>query len=56
MKGKAKYTKKKGAVNAIHAIHQKVDKAIVEQDIGNDKWTDKIKKQRLSMESHEHLH
>ncbi|KLT21965.1 hypothetical protein wVul_1710 [Wolbachia endosymbiont of Armadillidium vulgare str. wVulC] len=53
IEGKSEIYEKKGAVNA---IHQKVDKAIVEQDIGNDNWTDKIKKQRLSMESHEHLH
>ncbi|OJH30618.1 hypothetical protein Wxf_02945 [Armadillidium vulgare] len=56
IEGKSEIYEKKGAVNAIDAIHQKVDKAIVEQDIGNDNWTDKIKKQRLSMESHEHLH
>ncbi|WP_246433200.1 hypothetical protein [Wolbachia endosymbiont of Spodoptera picta] len=56
--------RKKGAINAIDAIHKKVDKAIIEQekqatnkqDIENDKWTDRIKKQRLSMEPHEHLH
>lgn len=46
-----------------NAIHQKIDKAIVEQekratnkqDIENDKWTDRIKKQKLSVESHQHL-
>ena len=62
--GKSKVYKEKNAINAIDAIHRKVDKAIVEQekratnkqDIENDKWTDKIKKQRLSMESHGHLH
>ncbi|MHC3898253.1 UNVERIFIED_CONTAM: hypothetical protein LBW93_05095 [Wolbachia endosymbiont of Nasonia longicornis] len=55
MKEKAKYTKKKNAINAIDAIHQKIDKAIVEQekratnkqDIENDKWTDKIKKTEI---------
>nr|WP_281508651.1 hypothetical protein [Wolbachia endosymbiont (group B) of Pandemis cinnamomeana] len=61
IEGKSEMYEKKGAINA---IHQKVDKAIVEQekkatnkqDIENDKWTDRIKKQRLSMEPHEHLH
>lgn len=61
IEGKSEVYKEK---NAINAIHQKIDKAIVEQekratnkqDIENDKWTDKIKKQRLSVESHEHLH
>lgn len=61
VEGKSEVYKEK---NAIDAIHQKIDKAIVEQekratnkqDIENDKWTDKIKKQRLSMESHGHLH
>lgn len=61
IEGKSEVYKEK---NAINAIYQKVDKAIVEQekratnkqDIENDKWTDKIKKQRLSVESHEHLH
>lgn len=60
IEGKSEVYKEK---NAIDAIYQKVDKAIVEQekratnkqDIENDKWTDKIKKQRLSVESHEHL-
>ncbi|WP_375316615.1 hypothetical protein [Wolbachia endosymbiont (group A) of Colletes cunicularius] len=64
IEGKREIYEKKGAINAIDAIHQKVDKAIVEQekkatnkqDIENDKWTDRIKKQRLSMEPHEHLH
>ncbi|XCA33231.1 MAG: hypothetical protein ABS808_05655 [Wolbachia endosymbiont of Polyergus mexicanus] len=64
IEGKREIYEKKGAINAIDAIYQKVDKAIVEQekkatnkqDIENDKWTDRIKKQRLSMESHEHLH
>jgi hypothetical protein len=64
IEGKREIYEKKGAINAINAIYQKIDKAIVEQekkttnkqDIENDKWTDKIKKQRLSMESHEHLH
>ncbi|GFR17532.1 uncharacterized protein TNCT_190831 [Trichonephila clavata] len=64
IEGKREVYEKKGAINAIDAIYQKVDKAIVEQekkatnkqDIENDKWTDRIKKQRLSMESHEHLH
>ncbi|MFL3876465.1 hypothetical protein [Wolbachia endosymbiont of Trichogramma kaykai] len=59
--GKSEIYKEK---NAIDAIHQKIDKAIVEQekratnkqDIENDKWTDKIKKQRLSVESYGHLH
>ncbi|UIP92908.1 hypothetical protein JSQ73_000790 [Wolbachia endosymbiont of Anopheles demeilloni] len=61
VEGKSEVYKEK---NAIDAIHQKIDKVIVEQekratnkqDIENDKWTDKIKKQRLSMESHGHLH
>ncbi|BET35020.1 MULTISPECIES: hypothetical protein [Wolbachia] len=64
VEGKSEVYKEKNAINAIDAIHQKIDKAIVEQekratnkqDIENDKWTDKIKKQRLSMESHGHLH
>ncbi|WP_353287822.1 hypothetical protein [Wolbachia endosymbiont (group B) of Gerris lacustris] len=64
IEGKSEMYEKKGAINAIDAIHQKVDKAIAEQekkatnkqDIENDKWTDRIKKQRLSVESHEHLH
>ncbi|WP_265035569.1 MULTISPECIES: hypothetical protein [unclassified Wolbachia] len=64
IEGKSEVYKEKNAINAIDAIYQKVDKAIVEQekratnkqDIENDKWTDKIKKQRLSVESHEHLH
>lgn len=63
IEGKREVYEKKGAINAIDAIYQKVDKAIVEQekratnkqDIENDKWTDRIKKQKLSMESHEHL-
>ncbi|WP_353276321.1 hypothetical protein [Wolbachia endosymbiont (group B) of Villa cingulata] len=64
VEGKSEVYKEKNTINAIDAIHQKIDKAIVEQekratnkqDIENDKWTDKIKKQRLSMESHGHLH
>ncbi|AZU37101.1 hypothetical protein BBB02_00340 [Wolbachia endosymbiont of Bemisia tabaci] len=64
IEGKSEVYKEKNAINAIDAIHKKIDKAIVEQeekatnkqDIENDKWTDKIKKQRLSMESHGHLH
>ncbi|MDX5527244.1 MAG: hypothetical protein O7167_05245 [Wolbachia endosymbiont of Andrena nigroaenea] len=60
IEGKSEVYKEK---NAIDAIHQKIDKAIVEQekratnkqDIENDKWTDRIKKQKLSVESHEHL-
>ncbi|WP_341821416.1 hypothetical protein [Wolbachia endosymbiont (group A) of Myopa testacea] len=60
IEGKSEVYKEK---NAINAIYQKVDKAIVEQekratnkqDIENDKWTDRIKKQKLSVESHEHL-
>ncbi|MFP3031659.1 MAG: hypothetical protein ACEY3M_11165, partial [Wolbachia sp.] len=64
IEGKSEVYKEKNAINAIDAIYQKVDKAIVEQekratnkqDIENDKWTDKIKEQRLSVESHEHLH
>lgn len=64
IEGKSEIYEKKGAINAIDAIHKEIDKAIVEQekkatnkqDIENDKWTDKIKKQRLSVESHEHLH
>jgi len=64
VEGKSEVYKEKNAINTIDAIHQKIDKAIVEQekratnkqDIENDKWTDKIKKQRLSMESHGHLH
>lgn len=64
IEGKSEIYKEKNAINAIDAIHQKIDKAIVEQekratnkqDIENDKWTDRIKKQKLSMESHEHLH
>ncbi|OAL98076.1 hypothetical protein [Wolbachia endosymbiont of Dactylopius coccus] len=63
IEGKSEVYKKGGAINAIDAIHKEIDKAIVEQekkatnkqDIENDKWTDRIKKQRLSMESHEHL-
>ncbi len=64
IEGKSEIYEKKGAINSIDAVHQKIDKAIVEQeekatnkqDIENDKWTDRIKKQRLSVESHEHLH
>ncbi|AZU37791.1 hypothetical protein BBB02_04780 [Wolbachia endosymbiont of Bemisia tabaci] len=64
IEGKSEVYKEKNAINAIDAIHKEIDKAIVEQeekatnkqDIENDKWTDKIKKQRLSMESHGHLH
>ncbi len=64
IEGKREVYKEKNAINAIDAIHQKIDKAIVKQekkttnkqDIENDKWTDKIKKQRLSMELHEYLH
>ncbi|WP_375316284.1 hypothetical protein [Wolbachia endosymbiont (group A) of Colletes cunicularius] len=60
IEGKSEVYKEK---NAINAIYQKVDKAIAEQekratnkqDIENDKWTDRIKKQKLSVESHEHL-
>ncbi|WP_341812589.1 hypothetical protein [Wolbachia endosymbiont (group A) of Conops quadrifasciatus] len=60
IEGKSEVYKEK---NAIDAIYQKVDKAIIEQekratnkqDIENDKWTDRIKKQKLSVESHEHL-
>ncbi|WP_264735789.1 MULTISPECIES: hypothetical protein [unclassified Wolbachia] len=63
IEGKSEVYKEKNAINAIDAIYQKVDKAIVEQekratnkqDIENDKWTDRIKKQKLSVESHEHL-
>ncbi|WP_434732239.1 hypothetical protein [Wolbachia endosymbiont of Zygogramma bicolorata] len=63
IEGKSEVYKEKNAINAIDAIHQKIDKAIVEQekratnkqDIENDKWTDRIKKQKLSVESHEHL-
>ncbi|WP_353277408.1 hypothetical protein [Wolbachia endosymbiont (group A) of Agelastica alni] len=64
IEGKREVYEKKGAINAIDAIHKEIDKAIVEQekkatnkqDIENDKWTDRITKQRLSVESHEHLH
>ncbi|UYC23867.1 hypothetical protein L3551_01155 [Wolbachia endosymbiont of Aedes aegypti] len=64
IEGKSEIYEKKGAINSIDAVHQKIDKAIVEQeekatnkqDIENDKWTDRIKKQRLSVESHGHLH
>ncbi|WP_265032552.1 hypothetical protein [Wolbachia endosymbiont (group A) of Sicus ferrugineus] len=58
IEGKSEVYKEK---NAINAIYQKVDKAIVEQEKkatnkqDNDKWTDRIKKQKLSVESHEHL-
>ncbi|QMV45918.1 hypothetical protein HC358_02260 [Wolbachia pipientis] len=63
IEGKSEVYKEKNAINAIDAIHQKIDKAIVEQekratnkqDIENDKWTDRIKKQKLSVESHQHL-
>lgn len=63
IEGKSEVYKEKNAINAIDAIHQKIDKAIVEQekkatnkqDIENDKWTDRIKKQNYSAESHEHL-
>lgn len=63
IEGKREVYEKKGAINAIDAIYQKVDRAIVEQekkatnkqDIESDKWTDRIKKQRLSAKSHEHL-
>ncbi|WP_341818686.1 hypothetical protein [Wolbachia endosymbiont (group B) of Ennomos erosarius] len=63
IEGKREVYEKKGAINAIDAIHKEIDKAIVEQekkatnkqDIENDKWTDRITKQRLSVESHEHL-
>ncbi len=64
IEGKSEVYKEKNAINAIDAIHKEIDKAIVEQeekatnkqDIENDKWTDRITKQRLSVESHEHLH
>ncbi|WP_265042295.1 hypothetical protein [Wolbachia endosymbiont (group B) of Melanostoma mellinum] len=64
IEGKREIYEKKGAINAIDAIHKKVDKAIVEQekkatnkqDMENGKWTDRIKKQKLSVESHGHLH
>lgn len=56
IEGKREIYEKKGAINAIDAIHQKVDKATKKQDIGNDKWTDRVKKQKLSVESHKHLH
>ncbi|MDE5062384.1 hypothetical protein OZD70_03885 [Wolbachia endosymbiont of Drosophila tsacasi] len=64
IEGKSEVYKEKNAINAIDAVYQKVDKAIVEQEkkvdnkqgIENEKWTDRIKKQRLSMESHGHLH
>lgn len=60
--GKSEIYQEKNAVNAIDAIHQKVSKAIVEQeekathkqDVEQAKWTDRIKKQKLSVESHEH--
>ncbi|BEP32311.1 MAG: hypothetical protein WBIAU2_05380 [Wolbachia endosymbiont of Drosophila biauraria] len=60
IEGKSEVYKKGGAINA---IHKEIDKAIVEQekkatnkqDIENDKWTDRIKKQNYSAESHEHL-
>ncbi len=63
IEGKSEVYKKGGAINAIDAIHKEIDKAIVEQekkatnkqDIENDKWTDRIKKQNYSAESHEHL-
>ncbi len=63
IEGKSEVYKKGGAINAIDAIHKEIDKAIVEQekkatnkqDIENDKWTDRIKKQKLFVESHEHL-
>lgn len=60
-KGKREIYEKKGAINTIDAIHQKIANAIVKQeatnkqDLENDKWTDRIKKQKLSVESHEHL-
>ncbi|WP_265021345.1 hypothetical protein [Wolbachia endosymbiont (group A) of Icerya purchasi] len=60
IEGKSEVYKKGGAIDA---IHKEIDKAIVEQekkatnkqDIENDKWTDRIKKQNYSAESHEHL-
>ncbi|GFR02842.1 uncharacterized protein TNCT_629851 [Trichonephila clavata] len=63
IEGKSEVYKEKNAINAIDAIHKEIDKAIVEQekkatnkqDIENDKWTDRIKKQNYSAESHEHL-
>ncbi|TVS92892.1 hypothetical protein COM42_005295, partial [Wolbachia pipientis] len=47
IEGKSEIYEKKGAINSIDAVHQKIDKAIVEQeekatnkqDIENDKWT-----------------
>jgi hypothetical protein len=62
--GKSEIYEKKGAINAINAIHQKVSKAIVEQEekkatskqnLEGGKWTHRIKEQKLS-KSHEHLH
>ncbi|WP_168464566.1 hypothetical protein [Wolbachia endosymbiont of Ctenocephalides felis wCfeT] len=58
IEGKSEIYEKQGAINAIDAINQKVDKKIVEQEEkitnkhGTDKWADKIKEQRLSMGSH----
>lgn len=64
IEGKSEIYEKKGAINSIDAVHQKIDKAIVEQekkatntqDTENGKWTERIKKQKLSVESHEYLH
>ncbi|APR98827.1 hypothetical protein [Wolbachia endosymbiont of Folsomia candida] len=61
--GERKIYEKEGAINPIDAIHQKVSKAIVEQEkkvnnkqaIKNDTWAHRIEEQNLS-KSHEHLH
>ncbi|MDX5462409.1 MAG: hypothetical protein O7157_02470 [Wolbachia endosymbiont of Tetragnatha montana] len=63
IEGKSEVYKEKNAINAIDAIHKEIDKAIVEQekkatnkqDIENDKWIDRIKRQKLPVESHERL-
>ncbi|NSM56477.1 hypothetical protein HET73_02725 [Wolbachia endosymbiont of Atemnus politus] len=59
IEGKSEVYEKQGAINA---INRKVDGKIIEQEekttnkqsIENDKWTDKIEKQKLSVKSHEH--
>ncbi|WCR53834.1 MAG: hypothetical protein PG981_000856 [Wolbachia endosymbiont of Ctenocephalides orientis wCori] len=54
--GKSEIFERKGAISAIDAIHQEIDKAIVEQSVEGRKWTSITENERLSMDkSNAHL-
>lgn len=62
--GKSEIFERKGAISAIDAIHQEIDRAIVEQEekaarkqsVEGNQWADMIKKERLSSIDKSHAH